>query len=168
MPSASDHPHAFGRAAAGRHRGSRVRYASKGDIDRLKELEDATFSHDRLSRRSIVQATRAKSQSVLILESHHGEMLGAAFIHYRRGSRLCRLYSIAVRRETARTGLGTRLLAACASVARDRGCNEMRLEVRADRPSSIRFYELRGFQKLAHKPHFYENGSDAFQLHKVL
>jgi ribosomal-protein-alanine N-acetyltransferase len=146
----------------------RLRFADRNDIAALKELEDQSFTHDRLSVRSIAHAIISQSQTVVLLVTPETQIVGAAILHYRRGSRRCRLYSIAVRRDSLRQGLGSRLLAACESDARRRGCAEIRLEARTDRASVLRFYESRGFRRLGLKPRYYEDGADAFTLYKAL
>jgi ribosomal-protein-alanine N-acetyltransferase len=148
--------------------GSRLRFASLTDVAALKELEDQSFTHDRLSARSLAHAVRSDSQAVLVLETPPAQIAGAAILHYRRRSRRCRLYSLAVRRNFSGRGLGTRLVEACEKEARRRGCAEIHLEVRTDRASTVRFYETRGFRKLGLKPRYYEDGADAFSFYKAL
>jgi ribosomal-protein-alanine N-acetyltransferase len=148
--------------------GCRLRFATRGDVAALKELEDQSFTHDRLSARSIARAILSKSQAVLLLETPEAQIVGAAILHYRRGSRRCQLYSLAVRRDSFRRGLGSRLLAACETDARRRGCAEIRLEARTDRASTLWFYEKRGFRKLGINPRYYEDGGDAFTFYKAL
>jgi ribosomal-protein-alanine N-acetyltransferase len=149
-------------------RNVRLRHASPNDLQQLKSLEDQVFSHDRLSRRSIAHAIRSRVQVVLLLEIPEDEIVGAAFLHYRAHSRRCRLYSIAVRNDFEEQGLGSRLLAACERDARDRGCNEMHLEVRTDNFVARRFYEQRGYTNTGLKPGYYEDGSAAFSYVKCI
>jgi ribosomal protein S18 acetylase RimI-like enzyme len=146
----------------------RIRLALMRDIDQLLALEQASFTHDLLSRRAVAWALRAPSQDVLVIETDARGVIGAAFLHYRRGSKRCRLYSIAIRQDQSRHGLGTRLLSACELAARHRGSSEMRLEVGADRRSVARFYERRGYRSGEVKPGFYEDGSDAIVMRKAL
>jgi ribosomal-protein-alanine N-acetyltransferase len=148
--------------------GYRLRSASRPDVAALKQLEDAAFRHDRLSARSLAHAVRSESQAVLLLETPGGQLVGAAILHYRRGSQCCRLYSLAVHRDLSGRGLGSWLLAACERDARGRGCAEMRLEARTDRRSTLRFYETRGFRRRALKPRYYEDGGDACSFTKAL
>ena len=148
--------------------GRRLRFASLTDVAALKELEDQSFIYDRLSARSLANAVRSESQAVLVLETPPAQIAGAAILHYRRRSSRCRLYSLAVRRDFSGRGLGSRLLAACEMEARRRGCEEIHLEVRTDRASTVRFYESRGFRKLGLKPRYYEDGADAFSYYKAL
>lgn len=105
---------------------------------------------------------------MLVVERAGGSVAGAAFLHYRHGSKHCRLYSLAVRAEDARRGLGTWLLKACENAARHRGCADIRLEVRADRQTAILFYKERGYCEGEIKLGFYEDGSDAVVMRKRL
>ena len=145
---------------------ARLRRAAKGDIGPLQQLENRSFSYDRLSRRAIAHAVGAGTQTVLILEHSRGPLLGAAFLHYRARSQCCRLYSIAICSSAAGQGLGSQLLAACERDARARGCKAMRLEVRTDNFVAMRLYERRGYQKTRLKPGYYEDGAAAFSYAK--
>jgi ribosomal protein S18 acetylase RimI-like enzyme len=136
------------------------------DVGCLKRLEDRSFDYDRLCRRSIARAIRSPSQDVLILEGPGGEVLAAAILHSRKGSRACRLYSIAVAKPGC--GLGTRLLEACEAGARKRGHVRMLLEVRADHQAATRFYRQRGYRDARRLTGYYEDGADALRLEKAL
>jgi ribosomal-protein-alanine N-acetyltransferase len=148
--------------------GYRLRFASRDDVAALKELEDQSFTHDRLSVRSIAHAIISRSQAVLLLETPEAQIVGAAILQYRRGTRHCRLYSLAVRRDSFRRGLGTRLLAACERHACRRGCAEIRLEARIDRAPTLQFYENKGFRTRGLRPRYYEDGADAVSFYKAL
>lgn len=145
-----------------------IREASEKDIVQLKQLEDGVFDYDRLSQRSIARAIQSKTQIVLALESLPGVIEGAAFLHFRSGSKCCRLYSIAIKNETAGGGLGTLLLKHCEEAARLRGCREMRLEVRADKDRLIRFYLRNGYRREKLISRYYDNGADALSMLKAL
>ncbi len=138
-----------------------IRRADLQDVDRLKRIEDDCFRSDRLSRRAIKRAVMSSSQSVLVLASPNGEIAAAAVLHYRRHSRLARLYSIAVAAGQARRGLGTRLLAACEHDAWRRRCAALRLEVRADNLAAIGFYQRNSYRPIGVKTGFYEDGGEA-------
>ncbi len=138
-----------------------IRRADLQDVDGLKRIEDACFRSDRLSRRAIKRAVMSPSQSVLVLASPNGEIAAAAVLHYRRHSRQGRLYSIAVAADQARRGLGTRLLAACERDAWRRRCAALHLEVRADNPVAMHFYQRHSYRPIGVKPGFYEDGGEA-------
>jgi [ribosomal protein S18]-alanine N-acetyltransferase len=145
-----------------------IRQALKKDVVALRALEDRVFDYDLMSRRSIAHAVLAKSQSVLILETVDRSLAGAAYLHYRTRSRQCRLYSIAIDNELSGHGLGTYLLQHCEQAAKKRGCIAMRLELRADRTQLRRFYARNGFQANGLKTAYYDDGTDAISMFKIL
>jgi len=135
-----------------------IREARAGDIDALAQLETRIFSSDRLSRRSLAALTRSRSASVLI--AMRGErLLGYAVVLTRRGTRVARLYSIAV--DVPGRGVGQELLAAAEAAARARGAERISLEVRPDNPEAARFYERAGYAPSGQRPDFYEDGMAA-------
>jgi ribosomal-protein-alanine N-acetyltransferase len=156
------------RTAAGVVPAASIRRAGLTDIPRLKQLEDASFATDRLSRRAIRLAVNSHSQRVLVALDVTDEVVGAAFLHYRRGSRLCRVYSIAVTADHRCDGLGSQLLTACEREAKRAHRGEMRLEARADDPAALRFYERNFYRRAGVRAGFYEDGGDAICFTKSL
>lgn len=59
-------------------------------------------------------------------------------------------------------GIGSELLSAFKHSATMEGKNIIRLEVRLENHSAIKYYEKRGFVKVQHLPSFYNDGGDAF------
>lgn len=66
-------------------------------------------------------------------------------------------------------GIGSALLAAMIKAARDRGCTEMLLEVRADNPRARGLYLRRGFEEIGVRRGYYQpSGVDAIVMRKDL
>ncbi|MFK2902450.1 GNAT family N-acetyltransferase [Dyella ginsengisoli] len=146
----------------------RVRRAELSDLDDLVALEDATFDSDRMSRAQYRRHLDSDSASVLVASANHRRFLGTAVVFYRKGSRVARLYSLASRPEARGKGVGSALLATVEQAARQRGCRELRLEVRLDNASAIRLYERLGYRRLGRLERFYEDGADAWRYGKRL
>jgi ribosomal protein S18 acetylase RimI-like enzyme len=142
-----------------------VRPARHSDLDALLAIE-AVFPTDRLDRRSFRHALKSPTIDVLVIEA--GGVAGYAMIHHRRGSALARLTSIAVRPDLVRGGLGRRLLGAAEEIARQRGCERLRLEVRADNPRAQHLYEVAGYRRFAIVAEYYEDGRPAWRYEKAL
>jgi [ribosomal protein S18]-alanine N-acetyltransferase len=136
-----------------------IRPASYSDLHAIEAIENRVFSADRLSRRSLRSFIRSPRVSLLVAEAR-GKISGYALLAYRKGSRIARLYSIAIDPGTARRGIGTGLVRACVQAALKRGCQKLRLEVRVDNAAAIRFYERLGFVVFGH----YEDGTAALRL----
>jgi ribosomal protein S18 acetylase RimI-like enzyme len=145
-----------------------VRRAELSDLDDLVALEDATFDSDRMSRAQYRRHLDSASAGVLVASANHRRFLGTAVVFYRKGSRVARLYSLASRPEARGKGVGSALLATVEQAARQRGCRELRLEVRIDNASAIRLYERLGYHRLGRIAGFYEDGADAWRYGKRL
>ncbi|WP_312180413.1 ribosomal protein S18-alanine N-acetyltransferase [Arthrobacter sp.] len=58
-------------------------------------------------------------------------------------------------------GIGSRLLAMLIDEAKDRGADDVLLEVRADNPRAQRLYRWFGFEQIHVRPRYYRDGADA-------
>lgn len=145
-----------------RQSGFRIRRARAGDLDALVALEEAVFDYDRMSRRQY-RHHLASTKALVMVASDGRILLGCGLVFLRRGSRLARLYSLASAPAARGRGVGARLLTALLRAARANGCTRMRLEVRTDNAAAIGLYERRGFRRIAHLRHYYDNGEDAFR-----
>lgn len=149
------------------HVHDQTRHATPADLVSLLALEQSTFTGDRISRRQWRRHLASTTASVLVA-GPTGDVWAAAVVFYRANSPGARLYSLAVRKNTRRTGLGGTLLAAAEDDARARGRVAMRLEVGVDNLSAIALYERRGYHRLVRLPGFYEDGADAWRYAKRL
>jgi ribosomal-protein-alanine N-acetyltransferase len=139
----------------------RVRRAELSDLDDLVALEHATFDSDRVSRAQFRRHLDSDSARVLVASANHRRFLGTAMVFFRKGSRVARLYSIASLPESRGKGVGTALIEAAETAARQRRCHALRLEVRTDNHN--------GYHRFGPVvTGFYEDGSDAFRYEKIL
>lgn len=65
-------------------------------------------------------------------------------------------------------GLGRRLMQDAARVARLRGADRLRLEVRADNEAAIALYESLGYRTFGRHPGYYDDGMDALRMEREL
>jgi ribosomal protein S18 acetylase RimI-like enzyme len=93
---------------------------------------------------------------------------GCALVNYRRNSTMARLYSLAVAKDFQRRGLARQLLKEAEKKAARRGCQIMRLEVRADDDAAIRLYETSGYRLIGRRPRYYAGRIDALRFEKIL
>ncbi len=142
-----------------------VREGGASDLDALERLETAAFATDRLSRRSLRYFLRVGTSDVPVAE-RSGAIVGYAMIGFRAGSRLARIFSLAVDPGCARQGIGRALLEACEARARARGSTAVRLEVRADNRAAIRLYETAGYRGFETLDDYYEDGAAALRFDK--
>jgi [ribosomal protein S18]-alanine N-acetyltransferase len=142
-----------------------VRHATLADLADLIELENATFSSDRLSPRQWRRHLGSDRAAILVIPVRQ-KPGAAAVLFFRSGSRIARLYSLAVSAAARGQGLGERLLGACEDAARQRGCSQLRLEVRADNMAARRLYDRRGYQLFGRYASYYADGEDALRYRK--
>lgn len=142
-----------------------IRAATLADLDDLDAIEVACFDSDRLSRRRMKHWIQAQNRVLLVAEDGQGLLgYGLALLH--RGTRLARLYSIAVTTRGRGTGLGTRLLKSIETAAADKGRLFMRLEVARDNTSAIALYQNHGYQIFDTYEDYYEDHRDALRMQK--
>ena len=144
-----------------------VRLASIDDLKALLILESKAFTGDRLSRRSFRHAITS-SGSALFVAMQEGELLGYALLHLRQGTRLARLYSLAVSPEARGLGIGKLLIQACEKKAIKQGKMLLRLEVSDVNHNAIALYQKMGYKEFGHYDAYYEDQTDAIRMQKRL
>jgi ribosomal protein S18 acetylase RimI-like enzyme len=145
----------------------RVRRARPGDLDALAALEHASFALDRLAVRQWRRHLASDSAAIWVVE-HGGAILGSALVFYRRGSRVARLYSLAVDRSARGCGIGALLVDRAERDARRRRARSMVLEVRLDNAAAQALYRRAGYHCFARRHGYYEDGRDALRYRKDL
>jgi [ribosomal protein S18]-alanine N-acetyltransferase len=96
-------------------------------------------------------------------------MAGYAGLMFVPGGTQADVLTIAVRQAYWGKGIGSALLGTLLDAARDRGCAEVFLEVRADNPRAHGLYLRRGFTDLGIRRGYYQpSGMDAIVMRKDL
>jgi len=96
-------------------------------------------------------------------------MAGYAGLMFIPGGTQADVLTIAVRPAYWGKGIGSALLGAMIAAARDRGCTEVFLEVRADNARAHGLYLRRGFEELGVRRGYYQpSGMDAIVMRKDL
>jgi ribosomal-protein-alanine N-acetyltransferase len=96
-------------------------------------------------------------------------MAGYAGLMFIPGGTQADVLTIAVRKAYWGQGIGSALLDALLAAARERGCAEVFLEVRADNPRAHGLYLRRGFEELGVRRGYYQpSGTDAIVMRKDL
>lgn len=145
----------------------RLRPAQDGDLDALLALEERSFAGDRLSRRQYRRHLHSATACILVA-THEHRLIGSALLLFRRTSRAARLYSLAIDAAARGQGIGRRLLDAVEQQARQRGCDRVRLEVRADNAAARTLYERCGYARCGQRAAYYEDGANALLYEKRL
>lgn len=135
------------------------------DLDALVALEQRCFSSDRLSRRSFRRWLEG-DQRVFLVARDGDRLAGYILVLFHRGTRLARMYSLAVDPDYRGQGLARRLIGAGEDGARDSGRFYMRLEVSSKNTSAIALYETLGYKQFGLYQDYYEDHTDALRYQK--
>jgi len=142
-----------------------VEPATLDHLESLLELEEQCFSTDRLSRRSM-RRFLISEHSVFLVALQQGRCIGYALIIFHRGTRLARLYSIAVGSQWRGQGIASKLLIQGETEAQRRGAFYFRLEVNNTNEKAISLYHSLGFREFGLLQDYYDDHSDALRMQK--
>lgn len=142
-----------------------IRPVKDHDLDALVVLEDTSFTGDRLSRRRFQHWIKASNRVFLVVEKDQGIIAyGLVLLH--KGTRLARLYSIAVSSQARGQGIGKSLLLALEHEASEQGRLDMRLEVAKSNEGAIKLYQRLGYRSFGEYVDYYKDHSDALRMQK--
>ena len=146
-----------------------LRKAVPDDLDALVALEDASFDHDRITRRSFRNLIGSASALIIVAEEAGSRgLLGYAALLFRRGTALARLYSIAVASWAGGLGVGRSLLKRAETEAFERDRILLRLEVREDNARAITLYRSNGYRPIGRYLDYYDDHMPALRFEKIL
>jgi ribosomal protein S18 acetylase RimI-like enzyme len=143
----------------------RIAPATPADLDRLVELEETCFTTDRISRRSF-RRFLSSDQCILLTAYINESLAGYLLILFHRGTRLARLYSIAVDSAFRGKGIARALLTEGETQATDRGAIHLRLEVGQHNTPAIELYRALGFREFGLLCDYYEDHTHALRMQK--
>jgi len=137
------------------------------DLDELIRLEQASFETDRLSRRSF-QRWLVNDDCIFLVEERNGRLGGYILVISRQGTRLARLYSLAVDPALRGQGLASLLIERAEWQAREQGAIYMRLEVAEDNEAAIALYRKLGYEAFGFYRDYYDDHADALRMEKCI
>ncbi|NVJ50320.1 MAG: peptidase C39 family protein [Gammaproteobacteria bacterium] len=143
-----------------------IKAAKLSDLDSLYALETASFQTDRLSRRSFKHHIQSPSSSLQVIHDEAEQCIAYGLVLYHQGTRLSRLYSLAVSHSYQGQGLGLQLLQHLEMLAANHERHYMRLEVAKTNRSAIALYEANGYRVFGEYQDYYDNHDDALRMQK--
>ena len=144
-----------------------VERALAADLEALLAIEAACFSSDRLSRRSFKRWLR-RSDCVFLVARDGAALAGYCLVLLRQGTRLARLYSLAVAPGYQGLGLARRLLQQAELDTRSTGALYLRLEVASTNSAAIALYRQLGYTQFGLYRDYYEDHGDALRMEKCI
>jgi ribosomal protein S18 acetylase RimI-like enzyme len=142
-----------------------IRPAQETDITQLHALEKTAFSSDQLSLRRFKHWVKAENRVFLVAE-HKQQLLGYGLVLLHKGTRLARLYSLAVSPSARGQGVGKKLVQALETETASMNRLYMRLEVATDNHSAIKLYESLGYTTFDSLTDYYDDHRDALRMQK--
>ncbi|WP_404340271.1 GNAT family N-acetyltransferase/peptidase C39 family protein [Pseudoalteromonas mariniglutinosa] len=143
-----------------------IRLAASSDLPALLEIEQQSFSQDRLSSRSLKRWLTAHHGIFMVAHSAKGALLGYGLVWCHKGTRLARLYSLAILPSEQGKGIAGQLLTALEKKTAERGRLYMRLEVAVNNNAAIQLYKKRGYRVFGQYSDYYDDHSDALRMQK--
>lgn len=142
-----------------------IRRAVDTDLDDIAAIERSVFN-DPWSRRSFADLVHQRHVLFLVATDDRAVVGYAVVLTAGDESELANL---AVSRLIQRKGVGAKLLDEAMAGARERGANEMFLEVRASNAAAIQLYSSAGFQAVGRRVRYYARPiEDAIVMRVVL
>jgi ribosomal-protein-alanine N-acetyltransferase len=138
-----------------------IRRFHPDDIDRIIEIERASFGQFAYDRKLFAELDR-KSGGLFLLAEGGRKTFGYAITCIR--GRRANLVSIAVDPKERGKGAASSLLESTVRRLKLRGVLRFTLMVRETNRGARRFYERRGFTKLRRIPEYYEDGEDGILM----
>ncbi|HAU01501.1 MAG TPA: ribosomal-protein-alanine acetyltransferase [Porticoccaceae bacterium] len=142
---------------------AKVRPATVADTEALLVIESRCFTSDKISPRQM-RYLLSRGVALNTVAELDGKPVAYTVCLVPGQQRPARLYSIAVMPECQGRGLSTLLLTSLIEQLRQRGCQRLRLEVRASPSPARTLYQKFGFTLLKKLPAYYEDGEDGLRL----
>ncbi|MEE2565229.1 GNAT family N-acetyltransferase [Hyphobacterium marinum] len=141
--------------------------ASPDDLDVIDAIETAAFDRDRFPRRNLSRMLTGGRTRFLLARLGDAPAAYAA-ISLKRGSRVARLYSLAVTPEARGKGVAAALLEGAQHLGAEAGCTVLRLEVRASNTAARGLYERENFRLRGRRNAYYEDGEAALLYERAI
>jgi len=143
------------------------RQAQLDDLDTLVTIENACFDTDKLSRRRFRHWIGADN-GLLHVACEGDVVVGYGLVLLLKGTRLARLYSLAVQPELRGKGIAKKLLAHLETVTAEAERLYLRLEVATTNTQAIVLYEHAGYRSFAEYSDYYEDHTNALRMQKCI
>ena len=137
-----------------------IREATNKDIPALLELEQSFLAP--WPRKYIEYELNVNPVNTFLVVTLMEKIVG--FIDYWITYDSATISQIAILNEYRRQGLGTKLLQEMYDDCYAKKVRNITLEVRTNNKSAVLLYEKFGFKNVLLKPHYYDNGDDAYYM----
>ncbi|MFV1873395.1 MAG: GNAT family N-acetyltransferase/peptidase C39 family protein [Oleiphilus sp.] len=143
------------------------RIAKKDDLNALVDLENSCFQTDKLSARSLKRWIQSEHAVLLVVEQA-GQLVAYGLVWCHKGTRLARLYSLAVSPSIRGQGVAKQLLEQLEQQTAKKGRLYLRLEVSKSNQAAIALYEQSGYRVFGEYSDYYDDHMDALRMQKKI
>lgn len=143
------------------------RLANKDDLNALVEIENSCFQTDKISARSFKRWVQSE-HGILLLALEKEQVVGYGLVWCHKGTRLARLYSLAISPTMRGKGLARDLLEQLEQHASKKGRLYMRLEVSKSNKAATALYEQTGYRVFGEYSDYYGDHTDALRMQKQI
>ncbi len=155
------------KGARGRSLKPCVRFAKKGDLAALIELENLCLKEEKFNKKQL-RYLLLKAKSLVLVAVLENKIIGSIIILLRSSIFNARIYSLNVHPDYRRAGIGSQLMDSAEKFAKEKDFRTITLEVGTNNKAAQNLYKKKGFfvDRIIRK--YYKNGKDAFHLTKIL
>lgn len=140
-----------------------VRRLRAADLDRIQEIEDASFGKDAYDRKLLAEYWH-NCGDLFLMAVRRNRICGYALTCTRADARSAEVISIAIDPAARRMGAASVLLASTIRRLRRRGIARLHLMVKVTNYEARRFYEKWGFARVRRVKKYYEDGEDGIRM----
>ncbi|MGC9345867.1 MAG: ribosomal protein S18-alanine N-acetyltransferase [Candidatus Bathyarchaeales archaeon] len=153
--------------SSGLRKGIRIRNATKDDLEKILEIEKASFKRtDAFSPTLFKKYLRELEEGFFVVLDKRNSIVGYAILGEENDKGY--LLSIAIHPKKRNQGFATSLLKFLEFKCYEKGLTKMTLEVRVNNEKAIAIYKNLGFVEVGKKKGFYKDGVDALVMEKRL
>ena len=138
-----------------------VRRAARRDVDRILQIEAASFGRDAWEHALFLEALK-ECPALFLVAKLRRTLVGYSITCIDRGQ--AELVSIGVFPQARRQGVGEALMRFTRQALNRRRIGVWRLMVRAENEEAIRFYRRLGFRRMRTVKNYYGSGHDGWRM----
>ena len=135
------------------------------DINRILEIEKASFPRDAYSKRRLENSAKKHTNDFIVAKLAK-KTVGYLIAYNRPG--LLDFDSLAVDKKYRNSGIGSALVNFALNKFKKKGLKKASLEVRIDNKKAISFFENLGFKITKVIKRYYQDRTDAYRMEKNL
>lgn len=145
----------------------RIRRATKDDLVSLLNLESICFKEETFGKDQL-KSLLLKAKSIVLVVENNRSIIGSMIILLRKHIGNARIYSLNVHPGYRRRGIASSLLDTAFGLLKEKGYENITLEVGVNNRTAQYIYRSNGFIFRKELPFYYKNGDDALSFIKKL